>query len=121
MADIEILNLAGKEYLISNDYIYMKEKDRVDLYAGQNAICTIREDGYARWYTVNQNDTGKTMIVDLPENGSFAVYNEESCIYFSVVDGNKSVVLPKTARLFLSASLPVTALLSPPIILNCRT
>ncbi len=106
LADIEILNLAGKEYLISNDYIYMKEKDRVDLYAGQNAICTIREDGYARWYTVNQNDTGKTMIVDLPENGSFAVYNEESCIYFSVVDGNKSVVLPENGKIVFIGQSP---------------
>ena len=84
----------------------MKEKDRVDLYAGQNAICTIREDGYARWYTVNQNDTGKTMIVDLPENGSFAVYNEESCIYFSVVDGNKSVVLPENGKIVFIGQSP---------------
>ncbi len=106
LVNIEIFSTDGKEYLESNDLIYICEKDMVDLYAGKNAICTIQEDGYARWYTVNQKDAGKTMIVDLPENGSFAVYNEESCIYFSVVDGNQPVVLPENGKLVFIGESP---------------
>jgi hypothetical protein len=106
LVNMEILSIAGKEYLVSNDCIYISEKDMVDLYAGKNAICTIQEDGYARWYTVNQKDAGKTMIVDLPKNGSFAVYDEEGCIYFSVVDGNQPVLLPGNGKIVFIGESP---------------
>ena len=61
LSNIEILNFNGKEYLFLNDLIFISEKDMAELYAGENAVCTIQEGGYAKWYTINKNDVGKTM------------------------------------------------------------
>ncbi|NLV50984.1 MAG: serine hydrolase [Clostridiales bacterium] len=105
LVTIEILSESGKEYLKSDNCIYISEKDIVDIYAG-NAYCTIQEDGYARWYTVNRKDAGKTMTVSLPKNGSFAVYDEKSCIYFSVVNGNRPVVLPENGKVVFIGEKP---------------
>jgi len=106
LTNIEISHIDGKEYLFLNDNIFISEKDIVDLYAGENAICTIQENGYARWYTINKNDAGKTMTVNLPENTSFAVYDEESCVYFSVVSGNQPVKLPENGKVVFIGEAP---------------
>lgn len=106
LANIEILNIDGKEYLFSNDLIFVSEKDIADLYSGENAACTIQENGYARWYNVSQNDAGKTMTVDLPENASFAVYDKESCVYFSTVSGNQPVKLPENGKVVFIGEAP---------------
>lgn len=78
--NLEIRNTDSKEYLFATDLVYISEKATQDLYAEKNAICTIQDDGYARWYTINPKDAGKTMTVDLPENGSFAVYSGDSIL-----------------------------------------
>ncbi len=98
LTDIEILHIDDKEYLFLNEMIFVSEKDIVDLNTGENAVCTIQKDGYAEWYSVNANDTGKIMTVDMPENASFAVYDAESCVFFSVVNGNQPVVLPENGK-----------------------
>jgi len=46
------------------------------------------------------------MTVKLPENGSFAVYSGDSCIYFSVVDGNQPVVLPEDGKVVFIGEAP---------------
>lgn len=106
LTNIEILNIDGIKYLSSADMIFINENNMVDLYAGQNAICTTQEDGYARWYTVSQNDVGKMISVGLPENGSFAVYSQEACIYFSVVNGNQPVKLPEGGKVVFVGESP---------------
>ncbi len=106
LSNIDILNFNGKEYLFLNDLIFISEKDMAELYAGENAVCTIQEDGYAKWYTINKNDVGKTMTVNLPKNGSFAVYSEESCIFFSTVRGNQSVKLPENGKIVFISENP---------------
>lgn len=106
LVSIEIKNIDGKEYLFSNDFIAIREEDIVDLYAGEKAVCTIQKDGYARWYTINPKDVGKIMTVDLPEDASFAVYDEDSCIYFSVVQGNQPVKLPENGKVVFIGEAP---------------
>ena len=106
LGTLEISNIDGKEYLSNAGSIFISEKDMVDMYAGDNAICTIQENGYARWYTISQNDAGKTMTVNLPENASFAVYDEESCVYYSTVNGNQPVKLPENGKVVYIGEAP---------------
>jgi CubicO group peptidase (beta-lactamase class C family) len=102
----QIIKADGKEYLLTTGWIYISEKDIRDLYAGNNAICTIQGNGYARWYTINQKDAGKTMTVTLPENGSFAVYDEEACVYYTTVKGNRPVKLPENGKVVFIGAVP---------------
>ena len=106
LVTLEISNIDGKEYLSFAGSILISEKDMVDMYVGDNAICTIQENGYARWYTISQNDAGKTMTVNLPENASFAVYDEESCVYYSRVNGNQPVKLPENGKVVYIGEAP---------------
>ena len=106
LTSIELLNRDGKEYLFSSGVAFINERAMLDLYAGENAICTIQEDGYARWFTINQNDTGKTMTVNLPKNASFAVYDDESCLYYSTVNGNQPVKLPENGKVVFIGEAP---------------
>jgi len=76
--DLEVAVVDGKEYLlISAGGVYLRESDLEELEAGENVTCTIQADGYARWFTINEQVAGKTMTVILPEGGSFAVYDAE--------------------------------------------
>ena len=102
----QISNVDGKEYLSTTGWICISEKDIVDIYAGDNAVCTIQGNGYARWYTINKKDAGKTMTVNLPENASFAVYDEESCVYYSTVKGNQPVDLPENGKVVFIGEAP---------------
>ncbi len=106
LGTLDISNIDGKEYLSNAGSIFISEKDMVNMYAGDNAICTIQENGYARWYTISQNDAGKTMTVNLPENASFAVYDEESCVYYSRVNGNQPVKLPENGKVVYIGEAP---------------
>jgi CubicO group peptidase (beta-lactamase class C family) len=98
LSNMEIMNIGGIEYLFMNDMIFISEKAMTDLSTKDNTVITIEENGYSQWYTVNPGDTGKIMTVNMPENASFAVYDTESCIYFSVVNGNQPVVLPENGK-----------------------
>ena len=102
----QISNVDGREYLSIAGWIFISEKDIVDIYAGDNAVCTIQGNGHARWYTINKEDAGKTMTVNLPENGSFAVYDEESCVYYSTVKGNQPVKLPENGKVVFIGEAP---------------
>lgn len=102
----QISNVDGREYLSIAGWIFISEKDIVDIYAGDNAVCTIQGNGYARWYTINKKDAGKTMTVNLPENASFAVYDEESCVYYSTVKGNQPVDLPENGKVVFIGEAP---------------
>jgi len=106
LATVEITEIGGAEYLIMKDMVYISEKAMTDLPSGGNTFITIEDDGYARWFTVNPDDAGKTITVDIPENGSFAVYDTDACVYFSVVKGNRSVILPENGKVVFIGETP---------------
>ena len=58
-----------------------------DLSAGKNdaAACTIQPDGNARWYKVGDKTAGRTMTVQVPENGGFWVYDAKGNVEASSV------------------------------------
>ena len=85
-ADLEISVIDGKEYLSAAGSIYLRQNDMEELRAGESVTYAIQADGYARWFTINEQDAGKTMTVTLPAGGSFAVYDaEDLCVHFNVM------------------------------------
>jgi len=46
------------------------------------------------------------MTVNLPKNASFAVYDEESCVYYSTVNGNQAVKLPENGKVVYIGEAP---------------
>lgn len=104
--DLEISVIDGKEYLMAAGAVYLSESDIEELMAGENVTYAIQADGYARWFSVNQQDAGKTMTVTLPLGGSFAVYDEDSCVHYSTVKGNQPVQLPANGNIVLAGWSP---------------
>ena len=66
------------------------------LWGGPRAYTTIQADGYARWYQVGSAAAGKTMTVQVPEHGGFAVYDAAGLpVAASWAWGDTSAVLPE--------------------------
>lgn len=103
---IETFEIGGAEYLRIRDMVYICENAMTDFPIGENIEITVEDNGYARWYTVNSDDAGKTITVNIPENSSFAIYEDDICIYFSVVHGNRPVILPKNGKVVFIGEAP---------------
>lgn len=63
-------------YRNTQGLIYREYSDLKDIYAGGKAICTIGDDGYARWYSIGEADVGKTMKVSVSGKGGFTAYDD---------------------------------------------
>jgi len=96
----------GQEFLSNASWTFISEKDIPIIPVGKEVICTIEQNGYACWYFVAKEDTGKTMTVNLPNNGAFAVYDNSNCIYFSRVSGNLPVILPEDGKIVFIGDVP---------------
>lgn len=85
----------GIEYLHIDGLILVDEEAVEPINFSKQAIVTIPSTGYAQWYTILEQVEDKTLKVDIPPNGSFAIYDTTgTCIYFSVVEDNAQVKLP---------------------------
>ncbi|MFP3436057.1 hypothetical protein SB781_40530, partial [Paraburkholderia sp. SIMBA_061] len=52
--------------------------------------------GQARWYAIDARSANKSITVDSPENGGYAVYDEKGeMVHFSVATNQPSTQLPK--------------------------
>ncbi len=98
----------GKEYLFNTSSTFLSGKNIPDICAGVDAICTILQNGYARWCSVGKGDAGKTMTVKLPQGGAFAVYDSTDCICFSTASGNQPVILPAEGKIVFIGDVPGT-------------
>ncbi|MFA6827019.1 MAG: serine hydrolase domain-containing protein [Bacilli bacterium] len=106
---LEIFEIGGAEYLRIKDMVYISEKAMTDLPTSENNEITVENDGYARWYTVNPKDIGKTLTVNIPEKSSFALYEDDICVYFSVIHGNHPVILPENGKVVFVGETPGVA------------
>ena len=85
----------GVEYLKFGGTILVNEDVLKPIYIAKKSTVTIRAGGYARWYTISDQDAGKTVKVSRSSNSSFAAYNDKGkCIFFSVIGGKDQVELP---------------------------
>ncbi|MFC3749802.1 serine hydrolase domain-containing protein [Paenibacillus sp. GCM10012306] len=85
----------GVEYLNLGGFILVNEDAVKPFNFAKKSTVTIPPDGYAKWYTIKEEDGGKTAQVNMSSNASFAVYDAKgTCIYFSVIGGKEQVELP---------------------------
>ncbi|MGG1878608.1 serine hydrolase domain-containing protein [Paenibacillus cisolokensis] len=95
-SDISFFTQQGVEYAEAAGSLYMSEDGIKPLYHGKKSRLTIHPEGHARWFTVPEQAAARTMTVELPENGGFAVYDENGvCLNFTVISGEASVALPE--------------------------
>ncbi|TCP65770.1 CubicO group peptidase (beta-lactamase class C family) [Baia soyae] len=88
----------GIEYLKLNERILVSETYVKPIDVGTQFKVTVPANGHAQWFTIQEGAEGKLMTVQLPQQGSFAVYDEkgEYPLHYSIVSGNNKVTLPKS-------------------------
>ena len=94
--EIRILERDGVTWIEINGALYMSAEGAPVIFTGGGwSYSTVQADGYARWYQVGQH-TGKTMTVQVPEDGGFWVYDGNGQITASsVLWGDTTAVLPQ--------------------------
>jgi hypothetical protein len=99
--DLNFYTKDGSEYLTIDGQSYISE-DAVKPILGGKSVYTIPSNGQATWYKIDKNSANKTMTVDFPKSGGFAVYDENGAVVqFSTASNNNSVVLPKGGLIVL--------------------
>lgn len=94
--DYKFYNKAGHEYLNLNGAIYGHESLVKTLPTDSKFKDKIKEDGYANWYNIGDESADKEVIVDMPKNAAFVVYDSEGLLVNdSFITGSKNVILPK--------------------------
>lgn len=97
--DLECLVKNGAEYMRGNDMAFIREDCIPDI-PPETDVCVIGEDGFAQYYAIGPEVRGKTMVVSLPENAAYAVYDEsDACVNFTTVSGNNATVLPANGKI----------------------
>jgi len=103
MYEVRFHTKDGVEYLEAAGSLYVSEDHVKPLYKGKKSKVKLNGDGHAKWYTVPGESVGKTMTVDMPEKGAFAVYDEQGgCVNFTVVSGKNEVKLPKNGTIMFA-------------------
>ncbi|ODB64673.1 MULTISPECIES: serine hydrolase domain-containing protein [Paenibacillus] len=98
--DLNFYTKDGSEYLTIDGQSYISE-DAVKPILGGKSVYTIPSNGQATWYKIDKNSANKTMTVDFPKSGGFAVYDENGAVVQFSTASNNSVVLPKGGLIVL--------------------
>ena len=99
--DLEFFVKDGREYVNANDMVLILENFIPEL-TSQTASSIIGADGFAQYYTVGSEVQGKTMVVTLPKDAAYAVYDEDGvCVNFTTVSNNNTTVLPAKGKIAL--------------------
>jgi len=94
--DLNFYQAGRTEYLLIDGFSYISEDAITPIYGGRASFCTIQANGHAVWYKIDGKSANKTMTVDIPEGGGFAVYDAAGMLVnFSVATQDNSVVLPE--------------------------
>ncbi|MDK8189633.1 serine hydrolase domain-containing protein [Paenibacillus sp. UMB7766-LJ446] len=84
------------EYLIQGGQEYIAENAITPIFGGKTGITTIPSNGQARWYAIDSRSANKSLTVDSPESGGYAVYNDKGeVVQFSKATNQQSTKLPK--------------------------
>lgn len=92
MADSRFYKENGIEYEKSNSSICISA-NYINNMGLEDKSVEIGSDGYAQWFKLDKSDN-KQMSVEVPENGAFAVYDDNNqCINYSMISKNNKVDL----------------------------
>lgn len=103
---IQVFEKDGKEYIKNAGWIFLCDKNIDYLNGSETGSCIIGTDGYACWYKIPDDKAGKSIEVSKQGGSSFAVYDENSCIFYSVVSGNQKIMLPKNGMILFIGEKP---------------
>lgn len=96
LGDIKMYKQDGLEYMENRGYILVEEAGVPELAKANEAICTIGEEGYTRWFRVPSSLAGKTIILTMPEVGAVMTYDSNGInVENTYLTGNKEIVLPQ--------------------------
>lgn len=94
--DLNFYEMKQEEYLEIDGFSYISEDAIKPISEEKTSTSTIKPDGYARWYKIDEKSANQIMTVDVPARGGFAVYDKEGTIVnFSRASDENSVVLPE--------------------------
>ncbi|MUT68819.1 serine hydrolase [Paenibacillus sp. NEAU-GSW1] len=95
LSGLTLFTEEGVEYLDIDERIYVNEDAVKPINVAKKSIVTIPSSGYAQWYTISDQDGGKTVKVSMSSDASVAVYDANgTCIYFSVIGDKDQIALP---------------------------
>lgn len=96
LSDIKLYKENGTEYLSFATQTYVSEDSITNLPAEKSFTCELASNGYAKWYKIGDDIANKKIEVNLPQNSSFAVYDDKGVpVNYSLVTKNNRVRLPK--------------------------
>ncbi|WP_440119389.1 serine hydrolase domain-containing protein [Paenibacillus sp. QZ-Y1] len=94
--DLQFYTKNGAEVLIQDGQEYIAEDAITPIFGGKRGMTTIPANGQARWYAIDARSANKSITVDSPESGGYAVYNDKGeVVHFSVATNQQSTQLPK--------------------------
>lgn len=94
--DLNFYEMKQEEYLEIDGFSYISEDAIKPISEEKTSTSTIKPDGHARWYKIDEKSANQIMTVDVPASGGFAVYDKEGTIVnFSRASDENSVVLPE--------------------------
>ncbi|MDR6721809.1 CubicO group peptidase (beta-lactamase class C family) [Paenibacillus amylolyticus] len=90
----------GIEYVTAGGNVYASQEVVRPIYSGNQSKTTIQANGHSSWFTVPASAAGKTMTVQMPSSGAFAVYNQAGIgVNHTVVSGQNEVALPENGSI----------------------
>lgn len=98
--DLTFSRKEGTEYLHADGRTYISGEAVMPLYEGNASVTTIPASGEARWFKIGGGAGNRTMTVDLPEHGGFAVYDAKGIpVNISAATGSRTAVLPENGMI----------------------
>ncbi|MEO2213293.1 serine hydrolase domain-containing protein [Paenibacillus amylolyticus] len=95
--DLQFYTKNGAEILLQDGQEYIAEDAITPIFGGKKGITTIPANGQARWYAIDARSGNKSITVDSPKTGGYAVYNDKGeMVDFSVATNPESTKLPKS-------------------------
>lgn len=96
LSDIEVYIQDNKEFVKFRDYIAVDLETINPISSLNNSKCTIQDDGYTQWFFIDESVANKTIEIELPSNGSFAVYDSNGLtVNYSTITNLNSAILPE--------------------------
>lgn len=94
--DLQLYTKGDAEILIQDGQEYIAEDAIAPIFGGKTGITTIQANGQARWYAIDARSANKSLTVDSPDRGGYAVYNAKGeVVHFSVATHQQTTQLPE--------------------------
>jgi CubicO group peptidase (beta-lactamase class C family) len=95
LTDLKFYEKGGIEYLDTIDMTFIKE-DFIEHIESHMSSVKIEENGYAKWFKIDEKSKNKMIEVESPKGGNFAVYDKNGqCIILNSVMRKDKSTLPE--------------------------